>query len=226
MVISQRFFFDHLSVSASEVICLTSFHYTIRYFYRPSNITSFCTCLAWKKKEKKSEEEIVACILLLPIFQHRLLSGCLCIFSARVANVFKRYRWKQTWTQIQIYTDTDTWLGRIVAVCLACCFEASPIYPLLWYIVPLLKPPPPWDPSPTTRYYPQTGQKPHPLFLAQPEMGGHAHRNVNDPFVVFAFAFSVAVSFALCWFFSLCIFSVCVCFFFLLFGCCAVTQIF
>jgi len=53
MVISQRFFFDHLSVSASEVICLTSFHYTIRYFYRPSNITSFCTCLAWKKKRKE-----------------------------------------------------------------------------------------------------------------------------------------------------------------------------
>lgn len=151
--------------------------------------------------------------MLLPIFQHRLLSGCLCIFSARVANVFKRYRWKQTWTQIQIYTDTDTWLGRIVAVCLACCFEASPIYPLLWYIVPLLKPPPPWDPSPTTRYYPQTGQNPTPSFWPSQKWGA-THTAMWMTLLSSSHSPSPSPSPSHCVGFSLCVFFLCVCVFF------------
>jgi len=58
-----------------------------------------------------------------------------------------------------VVADTDTCLGRIVAVCLACCFEARPISATV--------PPqnPPKNPPPTTGYSAHNPSKaPPPLF--------------------------------------------------------------
>jgi len=77
--------------------------------------------------------------------------------------------------------------------------------------------------KPPSHYWvlcPQPVQSPTPSFWPGLKKGGHAHRNVNDPFVVFAFAF--IVSFAVG--FSLCVFLFFLSFFF---GCAVIpTEIF